>query len=178
QSGKTIYLASVYAQLWRSLNGLCAKALSGDVHKQLMSAHNSLRHGEWPAATLGTSRMEMELDYAGKKRLVVTLDYAGELFRKAFVDEQADFPGVKELVDHIDRAAAVVLLVDPSVVSGMDHDAAMDDDFGLVQAVQRIRNWPDGDRVPVVLVLTKMDQYQGLLDRFGSGKEFVRQHFP
>ena len=178
RSGKTIYLASLYAKLWRSLNGLTAKALSGDVHRQLMSAHNALRSGAWPEATLGTSRMEMEIDYADKKRLMVTLDFAGELFRKAFVEEQADWPGVKELTTHIDHAAAVIVLVDPSVVAGTDHDAAMDDDFGIVQAVQRIRNWPGGDGVPIVLVLTKMDQYQGLLDRFGSSKEFVRQHFP
>jgi hypothetical protein len=178
QSGKTIFLATIYARLWKSLNGMSAKALSGEVHRQLMNAHHALTNGEWPAATLGTSHMEMELEYAGKKRLVVTLDYAGELFRKAFVEEQSDFAGVKDLVSHIDRAAAVVLLVDPSVAAGMDHEAAMDDDFGLVQAVQRIRNWPDGHNVPVVLVLTKMDQYQGLLDRFGSAKDFVRGHFP
>jgi hypothetical protein len=178
QSGKTIYLATLYAKLWRSMNGTTAKALSGEVHRQLMTAYHTLQHGEWPAATLGTSRMELEIENRGIKRLMVTLDFAGELFRKAFVEEQVDFPGVKELVEHIDRAAAVVLLVDPSVAAGMDHDAAMDDDFGLVQAVQRIRNWPGGDAVPIVLVLTKMDQNQALLDRFGSAKEFVRQHFP
>jgi hypothetical protein len=178
RSGKTIYLASVYAKLWRSLNGLTAKALSGDVHKQLMTAYYTLRQGEWPAATLGTSRMEMEIEHGGRKHLMVTLDFAGELFRKAFLEEQSDWPGVKELVDHIDHAAAVILLVDPSVVAGSDQEAAMDDDFGIVQAVQRIRDWPGGDAVPVVLVLTKMDQYQGLLDQAGSAKEFVKQHFP
>ncbi|HYO10557.1 MAG TPA: hypothetical protein VER17_16430 [Tepidisphaeraceae bacterium] len=178
QSGKTIFLASVYAKLWRSLNGVTAKALSGDVHRQLMLVHNTLKQGEWPAATLGTSRMEMEIEHGGRTRLMVTLDFAGELFRKAFVEEQADFPGVRELQEHIDRAAAVIMLIDPSVVAGLDHDAAMDDDFGIVQAVHRIRNWPGGEAVPIVLVLTKMDQHQQLLDRFGTAKEFVRTHFP
>ena len=54
----------------------------------------------------------------------------------------------------------------------------MEDDFGLVQAVQRIRNWPGGDTVPIVLVLTKMDQHQQLLDHHGGGPEFIRKHFP
>jgi GTPase SAR1 family protein len=178
QSGKTIYLATLYAKLWKSLNGMTAKAVSGEVHRQLIGVHQTLQAGRWPAATLGTSQIEMDIEHAGRKRLMVTLDFAGELFRKAFVEEQADFPGVKELTEHIDRAASVLLLVDPSVVAGMDHEAAMDDDFGLVQAVQRIRNWPGGESVPIVLVLTKMDQYQHLLDQVGGSKGFVRKYFP
>ena len=178
QSGKTIFLASIYAKLWKSLDGITAKALSGETHRQLMSVHETLREGQWPASTLGTSQLDLEIDYHGKKRLLVALDFAGELFTKAFVEEQSDWPGVKELVSHIDKAAAVLLLVDPSVVAGMDRDAALEDDFGLVQAVQRIRNWPGGEAVPIVLVLTKTDQYQQLLDRAGGALEFVRKHFP
>jgi hypothetical protein len=178
QSGKTIYLATIYARLWRSLKGMTAKALSGEVHKQLMGVHQMLREGQWPPSTLGTSQIDLELEHHGHKRLLVALDFAGELFGKAFLDEQSDWPGVKELVSHIDRAAAVILLVDPAVVAGMDQRAAMEDDFGLVQAVQRIRNWPGGDTVPIVLVLTKMDQHQQLLDHHGGGPEFIRKHFP
>jgi hypothetical protein len=178
QSGKTIYLATVYARLWRAMKGTTAKALSGEVHKQLMGVHQMLREGQWPPSTLGTSQIDLELEHHGRKRLLVALDFAGELFGKAFLDEQSDWPGVKELVSHIDRAAAVILLVDPAVVAGMDRRAAMEDDFGLVQAVQRIRNWPGGDTVPIVLVLTKMDQHQHLLDRHGGGPEFIRKHFP
>lgn len=177
QSGKTIFLATTYAKLWKSADGMTAKALTGEAHKQLMLAHQQLADGQWPPSTLGTSQMDWEIEYHGKTRLLVALDFAGELFSRAFVDEQTDWPGVKELVNHIDRAAAVILLVDPSVVAGMDPKAAMDDDFGLVQAVQRIRNWPGGEDVPVVLVLTKMDQHQALLDRFGGPMEFVRRHF-
>jgi hypothetical protein len=177
QSGKTIFLASIYAKLWKSMDGMTAKALSGESHKTLMTAHQQLMEGQWPPSTLGTSQIDLEIEYHGKKRLLVALDFAGELFSKAFVDEQTDWPGVKDLINHIDRAAAVMLLVDPSVVAGRDASAAMDDDFGLVQAVQRIRNWPGGDKVPIVLVLTKADQHQGLIDRDGGPLEFVRKHF-
>lgn len=177
QSGKTIFLASIYHKLWKSVDGLTAKALSGEIHKQLINTHLLLQKGEWPSSTLGTSQIDLELEYHGKRRLLVALDYAGELFSKAFVDERNDWPGVKELKSHIDRAAAVLLLVDPVVVAGADSQAAMDDDFGLVQAVQRIRNWPGGEDVPVVLVLTKCDQNQTLLDRAGGPLEFARKHF-
>lgn len=178
QSGKTIFLASIYARLWRSLHGMTAKAISGTVHKQLMDTYNTLQRGRWPAATLDTLQIEMEIDHAGRKRQMVTLDFAGEMFRKAFVEEQANFPGVRQLTEHIDRAAAVLLLIDPSVVAGDDRDAAMDDDFGIVQVSQRIRRQPDGADVPIVLVLTKADQNQGLIDRFGGTRGFVRHHFP
>lgn len=178
QSGKTIYLASIYAQLWRSVDGLTAKALTGEVHRQLMSVHQMLRDSQWPPSTLGTTQVDLELEYHGKRRLLVALDFAGELFSKAFLHEQSDWPGVKELVKHIDRAAAVLLLVDPAVVAGMDKHAAMEDDFGMVQAAQRIRNWAGGERVPIVLVLTKMDQNQELLDRAGGPLQFVRAYFP
>lgn len=178
QSGKTIFLSAIYAQLWKSVDGLTAKALTGEVHKQLMAVHQLLQSGQWPPSTLATSQIDLELEYHGRRHLLVALDFAGEIFSKAFLDEHSDWPGVKELVSHIDNAAAVLLLVDPSVIAGADTRAAMEDDFGLVQAVQRIRNWPGGDRVPIVLVLTKTDQNQVLLDRMGGPMEFVRKHFP
>jgi GTPase SAR1 family protein len=178
QSGKTIYLASIYGRLWKSLGSLSAKALSGEAHKELMSVNRMLREGLWPPSTLGTSWIALEIEYQGKKRLLVTIDFAGELFSKAFVEEQSQIHGVRELLDHIDRAAAVILLVDPSSIAGEDFDATVDDDFGMVQAVQRIRNWPGGDEVPVVLVLTKMDAHQHLVDRYGGARAFVRRYFP
>lgn len=178
QSGKTIYLASIYSRLWRSLDGLTAKALTGETHRQLMEVATLLKHGEWPSSTTGTTQVAMEIEYHGRKRLMVALDFAGELFSKAFVREHNDEPGVKELLKHIDSAAGVMLLVDPSIITGKDADAAVDDDFGMVQAVQRIRNWPGGDEVPIVLILTKMDMYQHLIDRAGGVKEFVRRMFP
>jgi hypothetical protein len=178
RSGKTIFLASIYAKLWKSLNGMTAKAISGETHKQLILVDQMLKQGKWPPATLGTSQVAMEIEYRGKKRLFVALDFGGELFSRAFVGEESDFPGVKQLLHHIDRAGAVMLLVDPSVIAGKDVEAAADDDFGIVQAVQRIRNWPGGEEVPIVLVLTKMDLYQQLVDQAGGVKEFVRQHFP
>ena len=178
RSGKTIYLASLYAMLWKRMDGLSAKALSGAVHKELMAVVDALQQGQWPHATVGSTQMELEVTHNGRKRLMVTLDFAGELFAKAFVHDQQNEPEVKQLVQSIDRAAAVMLLVDPSVVAGQDRTAVVEDDFGIVQAVQRIHNWPGGAEVPIAVVLTKADSHQQLLDERGGAVGFVRHYFP
>lgn len=178
RSGKTIYLATLYHMLWKRARGLTAKALTGTVHKQLMAVTNELQQGRWPAATQGNTQIEMEVEYEGVKRLLVTLDFAGELFARAFVHDQQQAEEIKPLIRTIDQAAAVLLIVDPAVVAGQDHAAAVEDDFGLVQAVERIRNWPGGEDVPIVLVLSKADTHQALLDKHGGMVGFVRQFFP
>ena len=178
RSGKTVYLASLYNILWRRTRGFTAKALTGSVHKQLMTVIDELHHGRWPAATQGNTQVELEVEYNGVKRLLVTLDFAGELFARAFVHDQHESDEIKPLIRTIDRAAAVLLIVDPAVVAGQDHAAAMEDDFGLVQAVERIRNWPGGQDVPIVLVLSKSDTHQALLDKHGGMIGFVQHYFP
>ncbi len=179
-SGKTIYLATLYKHLWKSRDGMTMKALSGQVHKELMDICETLRRGEWPAATLKTTlaHMEVEITYRGSTSTLVGLDYAGEVFRDAFVNDDSESPEAKALIDHIDRAAAVILLVDPSVAVGGDSDAFVDDDFGVVQAIRRIRDWPDGDKVPIALVLTKADQNLALFKGKGAGRDFVAEHYP
>jgi len=155
RSGKTIYLAELYHQLWKSRDGLCMKALSGRSHTELMSVHETMRRGEWPQATQKETvlQMEFELQYNGRSRILVGLDYAGEVFRDAFVNDDTESPQAKALISHIDRALALVLLIDPSIAVGGDSDAMIDDDYGIVQAVQRVRDWPGGDDVPIVLLL-------------------------
>jgi Double-GTPase 2 len=178
QSGKTVYLATLYSVLWKSLDSATAKALSGSGHRELMSIVQTLKEGRWPHATQASLQIDLEVEYKARKRLMVTLDFAGELFSKAFLHDQGSAPEVRPLLNHIDHAAAVMLLVDPGVAVGQDAQAIMEDDFGLVQAVQRIRNWPGGEQVPIVFVLTKADAHQEILDRFGGPVGFVRAHFP
>ncbi len=178
RSGKSVYLATLYEMLWKRTSGLTAKALTGQAHKELMSVVAELKKGKWPSATLGSTQIEFEIEHEGRKRLLVTLDFAGELFAKAFVHDQQHLDEVKPLLKTIDNAAAVLLIVDPAVVAGQDHDAAIEDDFGLVQAVQRIYNWPGGKDVPIVFVLTKADVHQQLLDEHRGPVGFVKNYFP
>jgi hypothetical protein len=178
RAGKTIYLATLYSMLWKSVGGLSMKALAGPTHKMLMGITEQLRHGQWPEATLGMRQLEFELNDDGRKRLLVAFDYSGEDFRRAFVEEQQDSPDVKKLLNYLDRAAAVILLIDPAVAVKGNYHAVADDDFGMVQAVERIRNWPGGERVPIVLTLTKADLNRKLLQAAGSMRDFVLRHYP
>lgn len=177
QSGKTIYLAALYSMLWDRLSGLAARASTGAAHRQLMTVARSLKAASWPAATQGTMEVPLVVDYRGVKQAMVVLDYAGELFTKAFFRDQIDAREVAPLLQHIDHAAAVILLVDPMVTVGLDHEAIMEDDFGLVHAVRRIRESPGGKEVPVVFVLTKADVHADLINQAGGLVEFVRKHF-
>lgn len=180
KSGKTIYLAELYHQLWKSRDGLCMKALSGRSHKELMNVHETMRRGEWPDATEKEHvlQMEFEVQYKGRTRVLVGLDYAGEVFRDAFVNDDTESPQAKALISHIDRATALVLLIDPSIAISGDADAMVDDDYGIVQAVQRVRDWPGGEEVPIVLLLTKADQNRHLFTTKESTRRFIETHYP
>ena len=178
RSGKTIYLATLYAMLWKSVRGLTMKALSGPAHEMLMSIVDQLKRGVWPEATLGTRQVEFELNDHGRKRLLLAFDYSGEDFRQAFVEEDTASPQVRKLLNYVDRAAAVILLLDPAVAVSGKHEEIVDDDFGMVQAVERIRNWQGGANVPVAIALTKADRNRNLIQSHGTGPEFVLRHYP
>lgn len=177
-SGKTIYLSVLYERYWKSLDGLTMKAVSGQVHTDCVRIVEGLRSGRWPPATLETQHCDLEIEYKGQRHLLVALDYAGELFRRAFVEDQTDTPETRELIKHIDSAAAVMILIDAAVMTGTDVDAAIDDDFGMTQAVMRIRNWPGGKQVPIVLVFTKADENRGIVRREGGLEKFVKRRLP
>ena len=178
RAGKTVYLATLYNSLWKALSGLTMKALAGPTHKMLTGVADQLHRGYWPEATLGTRQLEFELDDHGHRRVVVAFDYSGEDFRRAFVDEETESPEVQKLLSYLHRAAAVILLIDPAVAATGKHDEVVDDDFGMVQAVQRIREIHGGEDVPVVLALTKADRNREIIQSAGTKREFILRHYP
>jgi hypothetical protein len=178
RAGKTVYLATLYNSLWKALGGLTMKALAGPTHKMLTGVADQLHRGYWPEATLGTRQLEFELDDHGHRRVVVAFDYSGEDFRRAFVDDEIESPEVQKLLSYLHRAAAVMLLIDPAVAATGKHDEVVDDDFGMVQAVQRIREIHGGEDVPVVLALTKADRNREIIQSAGTKREFILRHYP
>ena len=177
-SGKTVYLSVLYEKFWKSLDSLTLKAVSGNAYSDLIRVVEGLREGRWPAATLETQYCDLEIKYKGRKHLMVTLDYAGESFRRAFVEDITDTPETATLVEHIDAAAAVILLIDPVSLVGDSSDARIDDDFGMTQAVTRIRNWPGGKDIPFVVVFTKADVNSLRIHRDGGVVPFMTKHLP
>jgi len=178
-AGKTVYLSLLYELLWKSNNKLSMKALDGQRHREFMKTAKELRAGKWPESTSGNRRTHIEISYKKQNLLMVALDYSGELINKAFVSEDGS-PESKELQEHLDQAGAVILLIDPAQVVGHNAsiDSSIENDFGIVQAMNRLKNWPDGNDVPIVLVFTKIDETYSLLKEHGGTKSFCHKFFP
>ncbi|MFM7259064.1 MAG: TRAFAC clade GTPase domain-containing protein, partial [bacterium] len=193
RAGKTIFLARLYEMLWQGcvlVDGclpakserrsgvetrMSCRATSGAAHSQFMRIVDELRAGRWPAATIGNSYAELRVDYGGREYLLTALDYPGEVFRKAFMGDSGD-PDALELLEAIDRAAAAILLIDPSVVAAGGEEAH-EDTFGLTQAAARIRAGSGGADVPIAIVLTKCDVNGAFLREAGGVRDFAAKHF-
>lgn len=173
RSGKTIFLARIYQSLWNSkTEDIHMRALDGDSHMSLMRIIGTLESGEWPAATGGNSYSSFELAYNGDMIPLVMLDYPGEVFRRAFVDgiEASD---TKELIEHVDRSLGILCLIDPGNLLDGNLEEVADDEFGMVQALDRIRRSDGGMDIPIALVLTKCDLHQKRIKRLGGLRSFV-----
>jgi len=177
QAGKTVFLSCLYYTLWSNPNEISTKALDGPTHRECIEIVQTLRDGNPPAGTTSSRYLHMEVTYHGVARPLVSLDYPGEVFRKAFIDG-AGTEDVIELLDHIDRAAGVIALIDPAVVETHALTDAMDDDFAMLKALERIRNWPGGEDVPIALVLTKYDIRRPYVKAAGGPDAFVKKRFP
>lgn len=182
-AGKTVYLSVLYERFWKRLDGFTMKAVSGNIHSELIHVAEGLRAGVWPPATLELRHCELEIEHQGKKRRLIALDYPGEVFRQAFVDgvterPDAEAPEASSLIEHLNAAAAVLLLIDPASLCGDNLDAVIDDDFGIAQAVTYLRASPGGADVPVVLVYTKADQTGRYVHEAGGLNLFTKRRLP
>lgn len=175
QAGKTVYMSRLYEQLWNSKSHhlVHMRTLSGVPHLALMKMISSMQEGRWPEPTLGQVHIDVEVSFANRKFKMIMLDYPGEVFSKAFVQGEIDREDTRDLVEHIDRAAGAILLVDPkNAVESRDQIKRADDDYGMAAVVHRIRSHPGGDQVPLAFVLTKADERANLIRSLGGLKVF------
>lgn len=175
-AGKTVFLARLYERLWSSKGDIHMAAVDGPTHLGLLSQVEVMARKRWPASTEQLAHFKIDITYRGETYLMVALDYPGEVFRRAFM-EGADEPAVRELVDNIDRAAAAIVLIDPGVMFNQDIVTQADQDFGLVSAIKRIRDWPGAEGVPIALTLTKCDRYRDEIESRGGIAKFVKEHY-
>ena len=173
RAGKTIYLSRLYEQCWHGNGPLHMETSSGKTHLALLNAVAEMSEKRrWPAATEESTYLDFQITWQGHSFTMVSLDYPGEVFRKAFV-QQIEDANTAELIDHVQRAAGIVLLIDPKVLaSGTIGDAA-DDDYGMVQALRFIRGLPGGETVPIGLLLTKIDVNADLIRHHGGLRGFA-----
>ncbi len=194
-SGKTVFITRLYEALWKGcqlVNGrfvperpaqagdavrtLSARTRDGRLHTELRRMAIDLDVGKWPVSTQSSTLIEIDITLDGRTKLLSAMDYPGEVFRTAFALGAQD-PSSNELRDAVDRAAALILLVDPSVALRSDIERE-EDAFGLVAAVERLRSMPNGDDVPVVVVLTKCDMHVPLLNAHGGPRALAERLYP
>ena len=194
-SGKTVFITRLYESLWRgcdlvngrfvperpatagdSVRRLSARAREGRLHSELRRMSMDLDAGKWPVSTQGSTVIDIDITIDGRTKLLSAMDYPGEVFRTAFAMNAQDAAS-QELREAVDRAAALVLLVDPAVAMkpGIERE---EDAFGLVAAVNRLRSMPGGEDVPVVVVLTKCDMHVPLLRAEGGPRAFAERVYP
>ena len=176
-AGKTVFMARLYELLWRQTYGLMARALDGMAHQRFMDVLARMEQGQWPEATLAQSWADLEVRYGTRTWTMRLLDYPGEVFRRAFVENASD-EAATMLRDHVDHAAAVLVLVDPVAALEGSVEATVDAEFGLSEALRRVHAGAGDVDVPVALVLTKCDVALPYVRASGGSRDFVEQHLP
>ena len=178
KAGKTIYIARLYHELWsKPQEWFSMRALDGIAHTSIMTMCGELANGRWPAATTGQRYIDCELKFNSTSHRLTILDYPGEVFSKAFVRGESDTEDTITLLEHVDHARGVILLIDPqNAVDSRDPSKRADDDYGMTAVVDRIRKFPGGESVPIAIVLTKCDIHQSMILSLGGVKEFVKDY--
>lgn len=174
RSGKTIYLATLYEEL-RLHDEVHMRSLDGVNHELLLKIRESLKNQEWPAATGGNTESRFEITFKRQVFTMVLLDYPGEVFRKAFIQD-INAPDTNALREHVDKACAVISLIDPGNLLDGSVEEQSDDEFGMAQALYRVRRSPGGASVPIAIVLTKFDKHGKRLKRLGGFIKFRDKH--
>jgi GTPase SAR1 family protein len=183
QAGKTVYLSLLYEHAWNSCCSFKMKALKGVHHESLIKSARKIKkkinseEEQFLPRTIEVVKPYLEIQYDGKSRTMVSLDYSGEVFQQAFIKDNHEKEEVKELLEHIDRAQSIILLVDPSHLVEDEGSGEIDNTYGMLKAIERVKNWPNGNEVPIVLVVTKTDKNQELLTKNGGTVNFIKKNF-
>ncbi len=174
QAGKTVYIARLYGELYsHSQSWLSMRARSGLAHTTFMKMCADMANGRWPDPTGDQKFIDCDLSFNGNLYRLTMLDYSGEDFTRAFVGGDINSENTRALLDHLDHACGVILLIDPqNAVDSRDPTKQADDDWGMTQAVKRIREFPGGESVPIAIVLTKCDIHKGMILALGGLKKF------
>jgi hypothetical protein len=192
-AGKSVFMARLYESLWQGANFLDGRllptevglppngtfvrcrAVDGVTHSYLMGAAQELRKGRWPIATIGRTWLDLLVEHGGQQHRLSMLDYPGEAFRRAFMQMDLDSDSTA-LRSAVLGASAVIILIDPAVIPE-DGSGALEDTFGMLQAVSLIRRREDGFRIPIAIVFTKSDANAELLRNHGGVRGFVARYF-
>lgn len=180
QSGKTVYLAALYRELWENFRRnpeaeLRGKAAMGPDHKALLSLYEEMCRGEWPAATLSQRDIDLTIFYKERELTLTTMDYPGEVYRQVFFEHAVSQPEQQALFEQVDSAMGVILLVDPLHL--VENPKSMVDiEYSCLAVIDHLKTKKVSNNV--LLLLTKLDQNKSLLEHAGGVKKFLQKHLP
>lgn len=179
-AGKTLYITALYVRF---------KAVRKDLDRDVQiipfdqatedycrNKIESLNRGEWPAANADSQILEFSVNHPEGHTRLVTMDPKGEAFEKAFNEMHQHDADVVKLLEHIDRAAALILVSDPQAVA----KGGSNDDWLFWKSVCRLcgENAEEPVDIPVALVLTKHDVNAERISSAGGIDAFCARRYP
>ncbi len=174
-SGKSVYLAVLYHQLWTSADDLSGRAIDGQSHAAILRDFQSLRQGQWLGGTIATRKSELQIRFRGCPVTLSTMDYPGEVFQKVFFENRIDTAEQQALLHQVEACMGALLLVDPEHAMRADADL-LDVEFSFLQVADHLSERGFGDHM--LLLLTKRDRNETLVDSYGGPRAFASRHLP
>ncbi len=174
-SGKSVYLAVLYQQLWTSRDDLTGRALDGRNHAAILRDFQSLRQGQWLARTAAVRKCDLLVEFRGIPVTLSTMDYPGEVFQQVFFENRLDTPEQQALFSQIESCMGAMMLVDPQHAVGGEVES-LDLEFSFVQVAEHLIERGFGNHM--LLVLTKKDRNQELVESCGGPRGFVERYLP
>jgi hypothetical protein len=175
-SGKTVYLARLFAELdphepnsWPR-HAMHLHARKPSVQQTLQSYSRDLSMGRWPRTTTSWTELDLEVEHPMGSVAVKYLDYPGEVFTKAFT-EQATSEDADRLRAALIAASHVILLIDIAqlyVKRDRPDDAPRqneraDNTAGMVEFLRQLKDTEShlkgsaSGSVPVSIIFTKAE---------------------
>lgn len=149
--GKTTYMASLYGEMQREVEGLCLLAINHKDHQNWIHLSDAIRRGHYPLPTDQRNEYEFKLHQRGVEKFhFLWSDYRGE----SIIHTQ-DNPQTRSLIDDLCQSEGMMLFCDST---------ALAEGKSRVNQIARMVNLvstglQDHQRALVLsIVLTKVDQ--------------------
>lgn len=153
-SGKTTYMAVMYALMYKGIKGFSIEADRKDFHDRLMALSTNIKKGQYPGGTDIHSEYSFHLKHNGDRIMpFVWYDYRGG----ALTQDSNDSMDVKDLVNRIADANALIVFFDGEKL--MQNDYAVMKEYRRTQhCIQQAASKLSAPSIlPVSLVFTKGD---------------------
>lgn len=177
QSGKSVFLASLYNYLWNGDRGLSGRALHGNDHHHLLADFDMLASGRWIDATNRNRSFDLTIKFGKTKATLSSIDYPGEVFTDVFYRKRIDTEERIQLWNQMQSTMAAIILIDPEqVAENFEEGRRLDVEFTGIEVAEHLASRGMADHL--VVCLTKRNQNKALVKAHGGPQEFVKRFLP